>query len=182
MGARRQDRSTTGRQPSGKSGSAAVKLATRLAMVLLRRPRWAPAGLLAASWLVVFGLPHPAPAQPFDQASSAALTTACRNFLDGNAKLSSNMQHLCGIINSPTGVVSTAPATPEVAAGAGPVIERRLQALRPSKEKMQEEAEATEVVYASYTGDAVLAADNGQLQLPSAGGAPRRSWSARHPG
>jgi uncharacterized protein YhjY with autotransporter beta-barrel domain len=170
MGAAREGRCATGGQPSAESGSTAADTAARGGRwPCLTVPSWTAPGLFAIPAIVVFGLSHPVPAQPFD--ALAFLQDVCFR----NVTFGSNLKQLCqhSIENTPSGGVSAAPATGQAAAGVGPAIERRLQAVRESKELMKE-AGATEVMYASYPGEAVLA-DNGQLQLPPAGGAPSES-------
>jgi outer membrane lipase/esterase len=71
--------------------------------------------------------------------------------------------------NAPTGAVSAAPAAVSPQGTAGPSIERRLQAVRESEERRRE-ADSGRIMYASYQRESVLAQD-GQLQLPPAGGA-----------
>jgi hypothetical protein len=71
--------------------------------------------------------------------------------------------------NTPAGAVSAAPAGAAPQASAGPAIERRLQAVRESEE-YRREAASTRAIYASYPRDIDLA-QNGELQLPPAGGA-----------
>jgi hypothetical protein len=133
-------------------------------------------GLFAAT-AIASSLPQPAPAQTFDEASERSLF-----------EINDNFGEFCGVPrragcwvrpgsdldrlltnNTPAGVLSAAPTTVAPQAAAGPSIERRLQAVRESDERRRE-AGAARAIYASYPRDAVLA-DNGQFQLPPAGGA-----------
>ena len=130
----------------------------------------AAVGLLAALILVALGAPQPGAAQTFDEASFRVLDQICNSEPPSleDQGVGSNLITRCRS-NTPGGAVSAAPAAVSPQAAAGPTIERRLQAVRESEERRRE-AGATRAIYASYPRDADLA-QNGQLQLPPAGGA-----------
>jgi uncharacterized protein YhjY with autotransporter beta-barrel domain len=123
--------------------------------------------MFAASALIAAGLPRPAPAQTFDEASFRTLQGICGGNLEEEG-VGPNLTAFCQG-NTPAGAISAAPAAVSPQVSAGPMIERRLQAVRESEERRRE-AGAIRAVYASYSGDTVLA-DTDQLQLPSGGGA-----------
>ena len=169
MGARPQDRCTAGESGSGSAAVDPAAHGRRWSRSAI--PYWVAApGLFAALALVVFGLPRPAPAQTFSEASLAALLDVCGlSPTPANVTRGPKLQSLCDQNqNVPSGQVSAAPATGQAAAEVGPAIERRLQAVRESKERPLELG-SVEAIPASYPVD--LAANNGELQLPPAGGA-----------
>jgi hypothetical protein len=108
-----------------------------------------PLRLVAAIALVALGLPQPAPAETFDQASFRVLAQICASEPPSleDQKVGLNLITRCRS-NTPAGAVSAAPAAVSPQASAGPTIERRLQAVRESEERRRE-AGATRAIYAS---------------------------------
>jgi hypothetical protein len=137
--------------------------------------------VLALATVAALRMPQPASAQTFEDASFSALThivfgnfaNSCVPELTPECWVTpgSDLFRLADILkdNAPAGVVSAAPAAVSPQAAGGQAIERRLQAVRESEERRREAASGR-ILYASYPREGVLA-DNGQLQLPPAGGA-----------
>jgi uncharacterized protein YhjY with autotransporter beta-barrel domain len=165
-----QDHRATGAHPNDKRRKAAVAEASGGKSWFSSPYLVTVVGMFSVPALIALGLPRPAPAQTFDEASSTALLEIC-GISTGQpiqAPEESNLFLRC-TGNITGSVVSAAPATVSPQAAAGPTIERRLQAMRESEERRRE-AGATRTIYASYPRDADLA-QNGQLQLPPVGGA-----------
>jgi uncharacterized protein YhjY with autotransporter beta-barrel domain len=136
-------------------------------------------GMAAAVSLSAVGLLQPAAAQTFENVSSEVLRQIVQNFQTPDV-CEPEPTPACWVTpgsdlfdlfsrNAPAGVVSAAPAAVSPQAAGRPTVERRLQAVRESEERRRE-AGFARAIYASYSRDAVLA-ENGQLQLPPAGGA-----------
>ena len=162
-----QHRRVTRKQPRSKGQCATARRAaerkpwSRTAVSCLGRL----VKVFAACALIAWGMPQPAVAETFDDAVFRALQEIAEEMFKKRSDRIST--------SSAGGTLrrgrSAAPAAAAPQAAAGPTIERRLQAVRRSEERRREVG-ATRAIYASYPRDAVLA-ENGQLQLPPAGGA-----------